>query len=152
MAASTRGYARLARPWRPEWLGLQASLFALLALGQGIELTLQRLDLFFQIVEAVPGCGFRLLLPRRIAAGTLSPLAFTLPRPKGREHLHRALEQRNVLLAHLLEIGEGEDLAEGALHVLAHLLLVAGEGLHRLLQIARHQELQVVAVESDQLL
>ena len=69
---------------------------------------------------------------------------------KGRQHLQRALEQRHVLLAHLLELAERED-AEGRLQALAHLLLVAVERDHRLFEVTGHQKLHAVAVEPDQL-
>ena len=54
------------------------------------------------------------------AAAGLAPAAV------GRQHLQRLLEQRHVLLAHLLELAERED-AEGRAQIVAHLLLVAGE-------------------------
>ncbi len=68
----------------------------------------------------------------------------------GRQHLQRALEQRHVLLAHLIELAERKD-AEGGPQRVAHLLLIAREGDHRLLQVARHEKLHAVAVKPDQL-
>jgi len=47
-------------------------------------------------------------------------------------------------------LAERED-AEGRAQRVAHLVLVARERDHRLLQITRHQELHAVAVEPDQL-
>ena len=41
--------------------------------------------------------------------------------------------------------------AEGLRHLLAEFALLAGERLHRLFEIARHQHLHAVAVEADQL-
>ena len=82
--------------------------------------------------------------PRRL-------LAFFLAFREGREHFHGAFEHRQVLLAHFLQIAEGEHAAQGVLHGLAHLLLVLGEHAHGLFQIARNHPLHVVAVEGNEL-
>jgi EAL domain-containing protein (putative c-di-GMP-specific phosphodiesterase class I) len=65
---------------------------------------------------------------------------------------HRLLEDLHVLLAQLLELAaEREEAAEGGLHRLADLFLVARERLHRRLEIAWHHGLEIVAVEADEL-
>jgi hypothetical protein len=61
------------------------------------------------------------------------------------------LEEREVLLAHLFERAEREEPAERVLQALAHLLLIAPEGGHRVFEIARHQPLHAVAVEPNEL-
>src|SRR5437667_432900 len=72
-------------------------------------------------------------------------------RLEGIPHAHGLLEERHVLLAQLLEAAEGKHAPEALLQVFAHLLLVEGEGIHALFQIAGQQELQVVAIDTDEL-
>ena len=69
---------------------------------------------------------------------------------EGREHAHRLGEEGHVGPHLLLDGVEGAG-PEGLGHLLAQLLLVAGEVLHRELEIARHQRLHAVAVEADEL-
>ena len=85
-----------------------------------------------------------------VSSGGRGSAASARFRASGRQHAQRALEHRHVLFADLLELAEREH-AEGGAQIAAHLLLVAGEGFHRLLQIAGHEELHIVAIEADQL-
>src|SRR5579872_6354496 len=111
----------------------------LLALRQLLDLLLKRVDAVVELIDI----GLGLLRGLGGWRGTRCA--------EGREHLHGLLEEREVLLSHLLELAEREHAAEGLLQALAHLLLIEREGAHRLLEVARHHPLQAVAVEADQL-
>src|SRR6185437_15459281 len=67
------------------------------------------------------------------------------------EHLHRLLHHRDILLAHGAERVEREDAAHRLLEIVPHLLLVAGKGLHALVEIGRQRPLHVAAIEADKL-
>src|SRR3546814_990572 len=113
--------------------------------GDLVQLLLQRVQLPFQLGHAV--------LPRAVFRRrwwTVAGARLVVSRA-GREHLHRLFEHGEILLAHLLELADGKHAAERFLHIVLHLLLVAREGLHRMLQVARQQHpLHAVAVEADE--
>ena len=106
---------------------------------QLVDLSLQGVEGFFGALFAVCARG----LPGRFA---FDGLALGVG-PERREHPQRALEKSHVLLADFLQVAEGEHAAEGILHRLAHSILVLGEGLHHVLEIARHHPLHGIAVK-----
>ncbi len=69
---------------------------------------------------------------------------------KRREHAHGLGEQAHVL-AHLFLHGLEDRAAEGGAHLIAQLLLIAGQVVHREFEIARHQGLDAVPVKPDEL-
>jgi hypothetical protein len=85
--------------------------------------------------------GRLLALPRRLGRRCVG----------GAEHARRALEERHVLPRHVLELRHREEPAEGILDVAADLLLVAREVLHRDLEVARQERVELVVVEADEL-
>ena len=104
---------------------------------------LHLVELALEIVD-VAGFRRRFFRLRRASA----PVALA-PRER-REHGEGALEHFHVPPHLVLERGEGAD-AEGLRHLLAELLLLAGQRLDRDFEIARHQHLHAVAVEADEL-
>src|SRR5579871_4623512 len=87
-----------------------------LALRQLLDLLLKRVDTVVELIDI----GLGLLRGLGGWRGTRCA--------EGREHLHGLLEEREVLLSHLLELAEREHAAEGLLQALAHLLLIEREG------------------------
>ena len=67
------------------------------------------------------------------------------------EHLGIALHLLLDQLKRHLQILAERRIAEGLVDLLAHLHLLLGEGLHGMLEIARHHHLHLVAVKRDQL-
>jgi len=110
---------------------------------QLIELALQLLELGLHRPQ--------LRIGRRGLPGGIRPRRRLALSAEGHHHLHGSFEHRHVLLAHLLELAEREQPAEGIGHVFADLFLVRGEPAHRIVEVARHHELHVVAVEADEL-
>jgi len=105
------------------------------------------LDLLLERVDALLELGHRRVL---VLLGRLLARAGAADEGR-REHLHRLLEDGEVLLAHLLDLAEREHAAERVVERLAHLLLVAAERRHHVLEIARHEPLHAVAVKPDEL-
>ena len=68
---------------------------------------------------------------------------------EGREHLHGALEHREILPGEILDhlVAAAQRLGDAV----AHRALVLGEAFHAHVEIARHESLQAVAIEADQL-
>src|SRR5262249_42536894 len=77
---------------------IRDGLAVLAVAPQSLELAGERIDLRFQPLEA------RILALRRLCPG-IGRSRFLLP-PVRRQHLQRALEQGDVLLAHLLELAK----------------------------------------------
>jgi uncharacterized protein (DUF885 family) len=130
-----------------------------LTFGQALDLALHLFDAGFEVREGVCGgrgrwggrrrgwCGgFRRRVP-------LVPGADIFGRriAEGGEHLHGLAEEAHVLAHLLLEQAITGRLGEGPSHLLAHLVLLAGEGVQRHLQVSRHKGLHLVAVELDEL-
>src|SRR5580658_8400460 len=131
----------------PSPLGITclAPLF-LAVLAERVDLLLEGVEAVGQFLDAgVAGAG--------LPGGPLARAGLVRRRHRGegREHLHGLLEQRQILLAHFFQRAEWEEPAERVLEILAHLLLVAREGRHGVLEIARHEPLHAVAVEADEL-
>ncbi len=77
---------------------------------------------------------------------------------EGREHLHGLLKHLGVaadlVLDHLyrqLQVLAERSLAEGAVHLFAHLRLLFGEGAHGMFEEARNDHLHLIAVIGDEL-
>ena len=139
----------LASPERP-WLGArQAAAAAVGVSAQVLSLSLRRSRRF--CISSIWRLRSSISSPPRGCASPLSasPACALAPRER-REHREGALEHLHVAADLVLERAE-RAAAEGLRHLVAELLLLAGERVDRDFEIARHQHLHAVAVEADQL-
>ena len=68
-----------------------------------------------------------------------------------REHLHRLAVKLHVLSDAFFKHGVSRRRAERFAHAISHVFLIARERIHAHFEIGRHEVLQAVAVEFDQL-
>src|ERR1700689_940436 len=112
------------------------------AAAQLVDFLLHFVELALQVVDIA---GLR----RGLSRFRLELAVGLAPRER-REHREGALEHFHVPPHLILKRWEPAD-AEGLRHLLAELLLLAGQRLDRDLEIARNQHLHTVAVEPDEL-
>src|SRR6266446_5495105 len=117
-----------------------------LRLAQAVKPLLHVIELALEIVDLAAGRSRRLFSLGSLV--TLPGLGFASR--ERRKHGKRPLEHFHVPPHLVLQRSERTS-AEGLAHVLAKLLLLAGERLNRNFEITRHQHLHAVAIKTNEL-